>query len=622
MKEILGEAKTVRQLLGSTKYGLDYYQREYKWQTKQVTELLEDLSAKFLDDYEDVHERSAVETYPHYFLGSIVLSRRDGRQLVIDGQQRLTTLSLLLIYLHNLQRDRPDAVKIDELIFSERFSRRSFNLDVDERVPAMDALFNQNPFDANDQPESVRNIIARYRDIEEFFPAELAERALPYFVDWLIENVHLVEISAATDEDAYTIFETMNDRGLSLSPTDMLKGYLLSNIVEEPERARASDTWKERLTALADLGKDEDSDFLKAWLRSQYAESIRERKRGATPRDFDRIGTEFHRWVRENKEEIGLERSSDFVGFIERDLSFYARQHLRLRRAAREVVPGLETVFYNAQNNFTLQYPALLAPLKTHDDDQVIDQKLAIVGTYIDIMLARRLWNFRSVAYSTMQYAMFLVMREARGQEPAELVQKLKARLAAEDETFSSNDRLRVHQQNRYSIQQILARLTDYVERESGLPSRYREYVSGTGNKKYEVEHIWADKHDRHKDEFPHPADFAEQRNRIGGLLLLPKSFNASYGALPYDEKLPHYAGQNLLAKSLSPIAYEHNPGFLRFIDRTGLPFRSYDEFKRADMDQRQELYRSLAQLVWSPDRLDALLASPDAGDAAALAGS
>ncbi len=260
MKEILGEAKTVRQLLGGAKYGLDYYQREFKWQTKQVTELLEDLSKKFLDDYDESHERTAVEHYAHYFLGSIVISRRDGHQYVIDGQQRLTTLSLLLIYLHNLQRDIDGAVKIDELIFSEKFARRSFNLDVEERAPVMEALFTEQAVDPTEQPESVRNIIARYNDIEEFFPHELADGALPYFVDWLIENVHLVEISASNDEDAYTIFETMNDRGLSLSPTDMLKGYLLSNIVDEPEKIRANRIWKERLSALADLGKDEEAD--------------------------------------------------------------------------------------------------------------------------------------------------------------------------------------------------------------------------------------------------------------------------------------------------------------------------------------------------------------------------
>jgi uncharacterized protein with ParB-like and HNH nuclease domain len=50
----------------------------------------------------------------------------------------------------------------------------------------------------------------------------------------------LVEITAYSDEDAYTIFETMNDRGLSLSPTDMLKGFLLANIEDPAKRLDAS----------------------------------------------------------------------------------------------------------------------------------------------------------------------------------------------------------------------------------------------------------------------------------------------------------------------------------------------------------------------------------------------
>ncbi|WP_199192391.1 GmrSD restriction endonuclease domain-containing protein [Chlorogloea sp. CCALA 695] len=72
MREILGEAKTIRQLLSGNKYSIDYYQREYKWQTKQVQELLEDLADKFLNDFEPTHERIAIESYGHYFLGSII----------------------------------------------------------------------------------------------------------------------------------------------------------------------------------------------------------------------------------------------------------------------------------------------------------------------------------------------------------------------------------------------------------------------------------------------------------------------------------------------------------------------------------------------------------------------
>ena len=86
----------------------------------------------------------------------------------------------------------------------------------------------------------------------------------------------------------------------------MLKGYLLANITDDDGRAQASDT----LAELLYLGKDEDADCIKAWLRSQYADKIRERRARANPEDFDRLGTEFHRWVRENSLRTGLTSSA------------------------------------------------------------------------------------------------------------------------------------------------------------------------------------------------------------------------------------------------------------------------------------------------------------------------
>jgi hypothetical protein len=118
------------------------------------------------------------------------------------------------------------------------------------------------------------------------------------------------------------------------------------------------------------------------------------------------------------------------------------------------------------------------------------------------------------------------------------------------------------------------------------------------------VEHIWADHPEQHGDEFGHEADFGEHRNRIGGLLLLPKRFNASYGDLPYTDKLPHYLTQNLLARSLHPQCYERNPGFAQFIERSGLAFRPHEQFLKADLEARSSLYRKLAERIWNPDDL------------------
>ena len=87
VNKIDAQAKSVSDLLGNKKYAIDYYQREYKWETKQITELLEDLEDKFLDNYEEGHSRIKVERYKHYFLGSIIVSNRDGKKFIIDGQQ-------------------------------------------------------------------------------------------------------------------------------------------------------------------------------------------------------------------------------------------------------------------------------------------------------------------------------------------------------------------------------------------------------------------------------------------------------------------------------------------------------------------------------------------------------
>jgi uncharacterized protein with ParB-like and HNH nuclease domain len=604
MQEIRGDAKNIRNLLGGSKYSIDYYQREYRWGKKQVLELLTDLSNKFHENHMPSNERTAVEGYGHYFLGSIIISDKNGKRYIIDGQQRLTTLTLLLIHLYQRIDDENQKGLLADLIFSQKYGKKSFNLDVSERKYCMEALFSGRTFEENGHPESVGNIVNRYYDTGECLSKEMDDKTLPFFADWLIENVHLVEITAYSDADAYLIFETMNDRGLSLTPTDMLKGYLLANITDTEKRNEASQIWRDRVTALREFGKDEDADAIKSWLRSQHAQNTRERKQGAKPRDFDLIGTEFHRWVRSQKEDLFLNSSSAYAQFIKDDFEFYSRWYLRIRKAADTLTSGLETIHFNAQNNFTLQYPVLLSSLCRSDSEKELLRKLRIVAGYIDILIARRIWNWKGTSYSAMQYNMFqLVIRRIRGKTISQLIEILMQRLNSEEETFATNDRFSMHKMNGPQIHRMLARMADYIETRSGRPSIYDKLITG-GKKGFEIEHIWANHPERHLDEFGHPADFYDYRNRIGGLLLLPKAFNASYGDIPYAEKREYYYGQNLLAQSLHENAYKHDPGFNKFIEKAGLKFRPHYEFKKADLDTRQELYGKLAEQIWNPENL------------------
>ena len=600
MNEIRGNAKNLRTLLANTKFAIDYYQREYRWQTKQVGELIEDLSSTFLEHFTPGDVQKDVKRYGHYFLGSVIVSEKDERKFIIDGQQRLTTLTLLLIHLYRHLPPSPQRELLGSLIYSYEGGETSFNLDVDERNRCMQSLYNGQSVDESGESESVVNIVRRYRNIEELFPSNIAEDLLPHFTDWLIGNVHLVEITAYSDADAYMIFETMNDRGLSVTPTEMLKGYLLANITDSKLRDSANSRWLRIVRDLRILDKHGDADAIRAWTRAQYAATIRQRKKGAAPGDFDRLGTEFHRWVRDHANELDLLASSDFLRFIENDFAFYARWYTFVRQAAETFTAGREAIYFCAQNGFTLQYPVLLAPLCKDDSEETVLRKLSITSSFLDILIARRIWNFRAIHYSTMLYAMFQIMRMIRRKSVEQLTALLSRHLDAQEETFATHT-LQRHGQNGPQVHRILARMTDHVETRSDRASRYGEYSSW----RYQIEHIWAIPHYReHRDEFEHEWQFRDYRNRIGGLVLLKKPVNPSLGSLPYKEKHKHYLKENLLTSSLHEVAYDRDPGFQRFRNNSSLPFKHHATFQKDDFDERQELYRRLAEQVWSPSRL------------------
>ncbi len=610
MHKIKSETKSIKELFKS-EYTLDYYQREYVWQRIHVRQLIDDLTVQFLANYDETHNRDQGKNYSYYFLGSIIIRKEGTQRFIIDGQQRLTTLTLLLIKLQHLLEDKS---QIAPLIFSEHFGKKSFKLNIPERKEIMEKLCLVGSFDDKDQPILIKNINARYRDIESIFQS-LPEQALPYFVDWLLERVCFVEITANSENDAYTIFETMNDRGLSLTAADMLRGYLLSNITDSDLRETASSVWRKRSQSLQGIGKDEgrkrsqslqgrkdeDGNAIKAWLRSQYSSGVS---------DFDAIGKEFHRWVRNQAEDLGLKSSEAFANFIRQDFDFYGDQYCRLRQAAKSLTPGLECVYYNALNNFTLQYMFLLSLLSVSDTEEEISDKIRIGALFLDILIHRRIWNNLAISQSTMADELPRSIPTFRGKCSNELRNILYEELMEPTLIFAKNERLTfarnpwfsLHGGNRRRISLILARMTDYVEVQSQRPAHFSDYVRG-GKNSYEIEHIWAKDGVSHLSEFS-PHEFDEYRDRIGGLLLLPRRINASYGDLRYEEKRHYYLRENLLAASLHEQTYERNPGFKKFIEDSGLPFKPHPGFNKNDLDERQQLYQQIAERIWNPERL------------------
>ena len=232
-KLIDGSSHTVREMFTGRKYGLDFYQREYTWTETNVLELVDDLTGAFLADYADGDAREKVASYRPYFLGPVVTSRVGNVRYLVDGQQRLTTLTLLLIHLNRLATGRRDADDLAPLVYSSQYGQKSFNLDVPDREQVMAAILAGHDFDTEDASESCRNIWDRYNDIVTSLSDEVTGVPLLHFCDWLLERVVLVEIGTTDQDMALEIFETMNDRGLRLSNTDMLKSFLIARM-EDP----------------------------------------------------------------------------------------------------------------------------------------------------------------------------------------------------------------------------------------------------------------------------------------------------------------------------------------------------------------------------------------------------
>lgn len=602
MQDIQGDDKTLEVLLSGSAFGIDYYQREYRWKRKQLQELVDDLYGQFSQTY---GPSIPLEKQSKYFLGSIVISKAGDVRNIVDGQQRITTLTLLLIYLNHLQKDHAKKVnKIEQLVYDEDPGGPKFKLDIPERNDCMSALLNGDSYNPEGKSDSVRNLVDRYDDLADIFPTDMEPDALHMFIWWIIRNVKLIEITANDDGDAYTIFETMNDRGLSLTPTDMLKGYLLANIENPGKRLEADKLIKSYLNKFAEHGENTESDFFKAWLRSQYAKKIRERKKEAKNEDFELIGTEYHRWVKNHEGEVGLNSGEDFYQFVIKNMRIFADLYLRLLKASATRKKGLESVKYNADAGFTLQHHIILSAVNVDDDKETALAKMGLVADFIDSWLNVRLWNFKMTSYSHMQYAAFTVIRSVRGKSLTELRNVLHKRLLEEMVEIRFTGNFGLTKTNGKTVQRMLARFTDWLEQQAGEPGRYEDYIVRSGKNAYEIEHILANKFEMFAEEFEDAHAFEEWRNYIGGLLLLPKKVNASLGDYSYEKKLPHYLKANALTQSLHPKFFQNNPGVLNAIKRHELAFEAHEEFSWPDIEQRSDLYSALASLIWSPDRL------------------
>lgn len=596
---------SINSLLKDQKFYIDYFQREYRWQGKHIKLLIEDLTSTFLKSYNSTDNRSEVANYQSYYIGPVVFSvnAKTGKKSIIDGQQRITSITLLLIYLNHLQAESNQKVIISELIFSEKYGEKSFNMTDELREPCLKALFEEGEYDiqAKDD-ETVRNMVDRYYDISQSFPEELTNGALPYFIDWLIENVVIVEIMAYSDENAYTIFETMNDRGLNLTPTEMLKGYILSKITDIKQRTEINDIWKEEIQKLHKYGDTVDQTFFQSWFRGKYALSIRPGKAGSKNQDFELIGSRFHNWFKDNHKKIfSLKTSSEFYDFFRNQFPFFVDIYIKIIDAKNTYNSNIPHIHYV---NFwgiadSLQDALLLSSIKYEDDEKTINTKLDFVARFIETFTVRRAVNYRKFGQTAIKYTMFNIVKLIRDNEIKLLSKNLTEETNKIEQKWDAIHNFRLHGQNRKFVKHLLSRISSYLDFTIGKGNNYVSYQHPNG-KQFEIEHIWGNKFNEHRDEFEQEWDFQEWRNSIGALILLPNGTNQSFTSDKYVDKVKHYLKENTYAQTLNSEYYVKNPNFLQSDLIKKLDFKPHSEFMKKDIEERKDLVTRICKQLWS----------------------
>jgi hypothetical protein len=159
---------------------------------------------------------------------------------------------------------------------------------------------------------------------------------------------------------------------------------------------------------------------------------------------------------------------------------------------------------------------------------------------------------------------------------------------------------------NRHQIKYLLARLTSYAMKGCGRRGDVDEYLSEA--KPYQIEHLFANKPERHRDEVPDLLQFRTLRNQLGGLALLPATDNASLRAMPLHEKISRYGRQHVLLGVLDKDYHDNFTDLRKFAKNNEVeplmrPFVAKESMAKVTRI-RQDLYLTLCARIWALENI------------------
>lgn len=612
--DISPDKQNIDRVFSNTTYHIDFYQRDYRWTDEPVLRLLDDIFHKFDERYERLKEKDldpkpeTAALYPWYYLNTFVTNVIDGRVFVVDGQQRLTTLSLMLIKLRHLGRQFDSGVVpwIETKISGHSGFKQEFWMNHVGHKSAQQGLFDGNDPKKIDVSTGITavNLVANYQTISEYLSGKLGHKhVFETFVFYFLHRLVLINL-AVEQTDVSMVFEVINDRGVRLRPYEILKGKLLGQIdKEELDSNDYNGLWERQAAAINAFREDEFDSFFRFYLKSKFA---RTRKEG------QRFDGDYHRamFAADMDASLGLLHSPKKVkAFLNGPFLYYSNLYIKLRKAYEEEQKPFREVYYNAM--LDLDAPFLLAIAACSLDDPDEDQKIRAIAYEVDRYFS--LLQLQS-AYDSNDFADSLYqIADAIREQPVEVFRsafdkQLKGMIAsrrnvsdADPLSYAAFRQTGINLNTRFK-RYFFARIDVFLAENMNLQPKHplADLVTKTGAKTgFHVEHILAHNAENLALFDGDDVLFEQERNRLGGILLLKGKDNISSNDESYSEKLKTYANTLYWNETLRADSYKSKLDLNEFKKKFELDLVPYASFGPDELETRHELLFNIVEHIW-----------------------
>jgi uncharacterized protein with ParB-like and HNH nuclease domain len=610
--DISPDKQNIDSVFSNTAYSIDFYQRDYRWTDEPVMRLLDDIFHKFKEQYARASDRDpskeTITDYPWYYLNTYVTNVVDGRVYVVDGQQRLTTLSLILIKLRHLAKNHGSKLAgwIDNKVAGQSGFEQEFWMNHIGHSPAQQALFDGVDTKKVDTSSGLtaQNMVKNYETISAWLDRELKDKhCFETFVFYFLHRIVLINL-AVEQTDVSMVFEVINDRGVRLRPYEILKGKLLGQINKaELNKGDYNGLWERKAAEINDFKEDELDSFFRFYLKSKFA---------ATRNEGQRFDGDYHRtmFAPDMDKRLNLLRNpANVKAFVKGDFTYYTNLYIKLRRAYAQDQKEFRAVYFNAL--LDLDAPFLLALSACVPNDPLEDEKIRTLAKEID-----RYFSLLQVqsAYDSNEFAdsLFRISETIRGQtvesyRPAFDAQ-LKAMIAArrnvqdaEPLSYSAFKQTGINLNTRFK-RYFFARIDEFLAENMNLNPKHpiADLVTKTGAKTgFHVEHIlsW---NGENKQLFEGDEErFEQERNRLGGILLLKGKDNISSGNEPYSEKLESYSNTLYWNETLRADSYKSKLDMKELRERHKLDLKPFEQFGPKELEARHRLLFEITKIIW-----------------------